>query len=428
MGLYIVGIVVVFLLLFAGVGIRQYWPGVFYKKTDNEEVKDVDSDSISESEDGADDHLGSDGEPVHCVQEDGEWSECVPSDGVCGEGIQTRTTPILQRPNRYGTPCRAEYAQQTCIVDCGRPAEGDGDAVGDSDQNCIATVGEFGACSTTCGPGIQRRQVNIIQHPRGYGTHCPAAEIPCNERDCDTLAEDDGFTDHLGEDVGFTETEDTANPKFPAVTDSDCVPGLTPTWSACSEQVCGKGLQYKTRVVSVPATGSGLPCVGIGQRVFQECTAPGQPNWSCERTPIYSGNDVGKKSGASESLCASSCNGNPSCSGFSFENGTCYLKSVAEDSTGGKMFHTRLDSSGQPLAMDGDQQCAPVPGYACSQTPVYSGSDDTMYSGRTVAQCKTLCESRPSCVGFSRASDGKCWLKTAKNDITHNKRFYRKIQ
>jgi hypothetical protein len=342
-----------------------------------------------------------DGEPVHCVQEIGNWSMCVPSNGVCGNGTQTRTTRIIQQPNSYGNECRPEFEEQSCFMACPSKAMHE-------NIDCVATVGEFGNCSSMCGPGIKTRQVNVIRQPSGFGLACPAVAVDCNEHDC---TEDDVF--ELKDARGAGENQ-------------DCVSGTT-EWSPCSEQVCGAGRQHTTRVVDIPARGTGKKCDGIGERVYRTCYAPeSASDWMCERTPILVGVDVGAKTGARESSCAEACDAKPSCIGFSYANGTCNLKSETSDWTAGQMFYTRMKATGEPFSVDASQVCTDISGYDCAQTPVYSGKDDTNYAGKSVQECKTMCAGRSNCVGFSRGSDGTCWLKTDKVDVSNNKRFYRK--
>jgi hypothetical protein len=355
-----------------------------------------------------------DGEPVHCVQEIGNWSTCVPSNGVCGKGTQTRTTRIIQQPNAYGNECRSEFEEQSCIVACPSRATMDGNS------DCVATVGEFGKCSSICGPGKKTRQVNVIRRPSGFGLACPAVAVDCNEHDC---TEDDIY-EHRDNGDGDREREPG---------NQDCV-SRTTEWSPCSEQVCGSGRQHTTHVVDIPARGAGKECSGIGERVYRTCYAQESGSneqadsgrWMCERTPILVGVDLGIKTNARESSCAEACDAETSCIGFSYANGTCNLKSETSDWTAGQMFYTRMKDSGEPFSVDTSQACTNISGYDCMQTPVYSGKDDTNYVGKTVQECKKMCSGRSDCVGFSRGSDGRCWLKNDKVDVSNNKRFYRK--
>jgi hypothetical protein len=363
------------------------------------------------------------GEPVHCVQETGKWSMCVPvNGGVCGNGTQTRTTRIIQQPNSYGNECRSEFEERSCFIPCHTTT------TNESDVDCVATVGEFGKCSATCGPGVKTRQVNIIRQARGFGIACPAGVINCNEHEC---TEDDIFELRGAYGGGADRTTGPFGPseqRDHSVLSSDCVPGIT-EWSPCSEQVCGTGRQYATRIVKLPAKGVGKECEGIGERTSRSCYAheSGQEReWMCERTPILVGKDIGVMTSTQEVSCAEACNAKVPCIGFSYSNGTCTLKSETSDWTEGQMFYTRRGASGEPISVDASQVCTETPGYDCIQTPVYSGNDDTNYAGKTVQECKRQCLARASCIGFSRESDGRCWLKTNKVDVSKNKRFYRK--
>lgn len=136
-----------------------------------------------------------------------------------------------------------------------------------ADVNC---AGDFGTCSTTCGPGV--RTYAITQPAAGSGAVCPfapGATIPCNRGACPvdcvgawgacgstvlgvqiyavTSAATDGGVD--------CEAPDTAR----RICGTQCQ-GYWSPWSACSVS-CGAGTQSRSYTVVQAAAGGGANCV-----------------------------------------------------------------------------------------------------------------------------------------------------------------------
>jgi hypothetical protein len=110
--------------------------------------------------------------PVHCQLS--EWSEFSACSAACGGGTSSRTRNILQEPANGGTACgptteTVACNEHPCPVDC--------------------TVSEWtawGACSVTCGDGMQTRTRSIIDAPQYGGQQCPelTESRSCNTQPC----------------------------------------------------------------------------------------------------------------------------------------------------------------------------------------------------------------------------------------------------
>jgi len=135
---------------------------------------------------------------VDCIWSDGfsAWSGCPIT---CGEGVQSRHRQVLHAAQNGGKDCEGDGEQ---LRKCGeRPCPGA--PVQDSSLCLWSSWGEWGACSSTCGKGVQERfRVFLVgQHGREGrsldedkcmgGSHdtrsctrsnCPAAEC------CDQVA------------------------------------------------------------------------------------------------------------------------------------------------------------------------------------------------------------------------------------------------
>ena len=114
---------------------------------------------------------------VDCIWSDGfsAWSDCPVT---CGEGVQSRHRQVLQATQNGGKECEGDGEQ---LKKCGeRPCPGttvvlslflmaiSGAPIQDSSLCLWSSWGEWGACSSTCGKGVQERfRVFLVgQHGR----------------------------------------------------------------------------------------------------------------------------------------------------------------------------------------------------------------------------------------------------------------------
>jgi hypothetical protein len=166
--------------------------------------------------------------PTDCVlSEWGDWSPC---STTCGAGTQTRSRTVVQPPANGGLACGALVETRACSsppcpVDC-----------------VMSEWGPWGACSASCGGGVQSRSRLILQPPANGGKACgPISETQaCALQPCPT----------------------------------DCVMGEWGPWSPCSVS-CGTGVQTRTRPILQPPTGGGLACGPTMEQ--QACVQPACP-------------------------------------------------------------------------------------------------------------------------------------------------------
>ena len=95
--------------------------------------------------------------------------------------------------------------------------------------DCIGSWGEYGGCSTTCGPGTKTREYSVTTPAQHGGQACPA---------------NDG------------DTEDTACNEGPCPV--DCV-GSWGGWGGCSRS-CGGGQKTRTYSITTSAQHGGQAC------------------------------------------------------------------------------------------------------------------------------------------------------------------------
>lgn len=100
-----------------------------------------------------------------------DWSSWTDCDKPCGGGTQSRTRTIVTPASGTGTCAESTSLRESracnqneCTVDC--------------------QVSDWGACSASCGGGTKTR--TVITQPKGNGAICPVLTTPCNTQQCST--------------------------------------------------------------------------------------------------------------------------------------------------------------------------------------------------------------------------------------------------
>ena len=152
--------------------------------------------------------------PINCEGSWDEWGQCSNS---CGDGVQTREYNITTPTQHGGLECdTSDPTTQNCNE-------------GPCPIDCVGSWGEYGSCSTTCGPGTKTKEYSVTTHAQHGGQECPA---------------NDG------------DTEDTDCNEAPCPV--DCVGGWG-TWGPCSE-TCGSGTKTRNYLVTTPGAHGGEEC------------------------------------------------------------------------------------------------------------------------------------------------------------------------
>jgi hypothetical protein len=157
--------------------------------------------------------------PVDCVYSYGAWSTCTKSCGKEGTQVRSRITTVW--PNHGGKDCGALKESQNCNVK-------------ECPVDCVPTYGNWGACSTSCGPGRKSRSRTVVGPFHG-GRECPRemTNALCNVAAC------------------------------PA----DCEVGAWGAYGTCSKK-CNTGasdieLAERTRKITKPAAFGGKACASL---------------------------------------------------------------------------------------------------------------------------------------------------------------------
>lgn len=232
----------------------------------------------------------------------GEWTEC---SAICGPGFQSRTvvcqqeitpTLIVTMANSACTPPGGDAiaTRQPCY----RPCE--------PNVTAYWSSGEWGPCSSSCGPGYKTRSVKCTdqQEDACVPHEKPPSQIPCDNGSCQSyswLATEwsDKCSEECGTGLQTRQVHCTAGPAQehlcnvqarpltlrPCSSDVACRGvWLTGPWSQCSES-CGHGKQSRQIVCMLRTSGenaivSDTHCQGgerpIGQ---QSCLVNHCPRW-----------------------------------------------------------------------------------------------------------------------------------------------------
>jgi hypothetical protein len=169
---------------------------------------------------------------VNCVGTWSGWGDCSQD---CGGGIQTKEWTTTTEPLHGGTVCPSPSTETQVCNEQACPVA----------TNCVGTWSGWGACSETCGGGIQTKEWTTTTEPLHGGTVCPSPSTEtqvCNEQAC------------------------------PVAT--NCI-GAWSGWGACSE-TCGGGIQSQNYEVSTDETNGGT-CTERGQTNEKPCNEQACP-------------------------------------------------------------------------------------------------------------------------------------------------------
>ena len=159
--------------------------------------------------------------PVHCKLS--SFSAWTPCSRTCGVGFNSRTRSILTTAKFDGTACAVLKQEQTCNdMDC------------PSAVDCIVSIYNVGACSSSCGSGTATHHREVLRNPMYGGRACPALQLTngCDKGPCPVHCE-------------------------------------VSEWSALSScsTTCGAGTQMKTRRVTQHANYGGFVCPSLVEKV-----------------------------------------------------------------------------------------------------------------------------------------------------------------
>ncbi|ETV92739.1 hypothetical protein H310_12972 [Aphanomyces invadans] len=117
-----------------------------------------------------------------------------------------------------------------------------------------------------------------------------------------------------------------------------------------------------------------------------------------EANTDFQGNDLTSVPAASAQECCPHCSANPSCTGFAYAWGTCYLKYGAL---------VRISKAGVSAVATstGVGSCT-----AIEANTDFQGNDLDTASANSAQECCPICSANPSCTGFSYGW-GTCYLK-----------------
>lgn len=151
--------------------------------------------------------------PIDCVLSDwGPWETCTNS---CGPGTKTRRKTVTQPAMYGGQAC----GTQVETVDCGNAP---------CPIDCkMSDWGNYGSCSTQCGPGMKIRRKTVLQQSAYGGKACTAQE----------------------------EATDCGNQPCPV----DCKLSEWSEWETCTTN-CGPGTKTRTKTITQPPLHGGQAC------------------------------------------------------------------------------------------------------------------------------------------------------------------------
>jgi len=274
---------------------------------------------------------------AECAWEVGEWLACsIP----CGpaEGEQTRIVECVDGDGEPTDRTRCDPGEEPAGA---RPCRATGD--------CAWGVGDFGACSETCGDGVQTRVVRC-EDPEGApvdGAWCDAATRPAAEQAC----------------------RDT----------QDCV-WFESGFGSC-DTTCGNGQQTQTVSCQGPGGGAVDPalCPGPQPANVQDCFVSSGCSWF---TGSWSG-------------CSVDCD---------YESGSQTRTVECRDPSGSAV----SSSWCSPPAPDTTQTCSGTTPDSAWQTGPWGFCEEICIQSRTVS-CPSGCCSAPQPAPFRPCSGGACF-------------------
>jgi competence ComEA-like helix-hairpin-helix protein len=216
--------------------------------------------------------------PIDCVV--GDWSDFTTCTKTCGAGTQQRKRIMHRKPLFGGKRCPVYREERACVKAC--PVD------------CVmGAFGAWGACSRSCGQGVQDRTRVALTAARHGGVPCGRA---IEQQPCETLA-------------------------CPV----DCIMDAWTDYSPCSAS-CGYGTQVKTRGIARQAQAGGVGCGA--RQATKKCHTSHCPvhckysDW----TPFSACSITCGKDGtqtATRTIMQSAQNGGKACEGRLVDTQTC---------------------------------------------------------------------------------------------------------
>ena len=221
--------------------------------------------------------------PVHCsVSAWGQWGVCT---ATCGRGKQVRSRNVLVHAQLGGYTCPALQEWEECNIDA-------------CPVDCVvASWSTFGACTHSCGGGMQTRSRAVLAHSAHGGLGCPLVSDRrvCDEQPCplDCSVHQWGAFSQCTQSCGdagtkmrWRETNYVARfggKPCPATKETvpcnipcpkHCETSMWGSWDACT-QTCGRGQQTRARSVTARDEFGGSVCPSLAQK--KDCNVHGCP-------------------------------------------------------------------------------------------------------------------------------------------------------
>jgi hypothetical protein len=188
-----------------------------------------------------------------------DWSICIPTVGICGAGYQARSR--IKTSGSVDCPSPIQQTQ-SCNVSCGTESDTNSTTPIPASSDCIYT---WGACSMTCGGGIQ---YPVITSPATNGGLACPTEQDCNLQECPVDCQYTWGTCSATCGWGIQPLVITTpvaglGLACPTANNQACNEGNCPvdcvyTWNSTCSATCGGGLSYP--VITTPSSNGGTAC------------------------------------------------------------------------------------------------------------------------------------------------------------------------